>query len=138
MKAIGILRITTILMFIFTLSVTLLSCSDSSKTTEVSLKVGNPVQVDYDFRDSEAEVDKVYRALIATASKDSIDFETLDGGKRLGFHYYQNGRCFIVMVKPSKISYEKFEKTLGHEMVHCLFGEFHDNSGKLPNKLIIK
>ena len=116
------------------------SCSDTS-VQEVEIKVDSPVMVYYEFMDSTELVDEKYRSL--KRSEDSIDYEKLrtserHSDEREGFHYYDGTDCYLVMVKPSKLSFKKFESLVGHEMTHCLFGSYHPESGVVATRLKLK
>jgi len=134
-----------VLVFILVLvlaSVILTGCEETREVTK-PLKVSSPVVVNYQFLDHPEDVNNLYYSLLSRKTEESIGEEDLRTNKkgvaptRWGFHYYYKGECFIVMVRPSWFSYKEFEQTLGHEMTHCLFGEFHAANGKNPTKLII-
>lgn len=112
------------------------SCSDNVQTKEVQLISKNPITLNIQFAETAAEVEKIYRQIRKVASSESIKNEKIDYKKeRLAFHYLKGNVSYIVMVKPSELKLPELRKTLGHEVLHVLFGEYHPASGKLPNKL---
>lgn len=115
-----------------------ISSCETEREKEVELKVSlENVSFEIKMMDSTNSVDDLYKEMIKTASVDSIDYESTT--KRYGFAYTDSSnKTTIVIASPDSISYKEFEKTLGHEVVHVLFGKFHEENGRLPTKLIIK
>ena len=85
---------------------------------------GEQLRITVIFHDSEASLNKAYTERFGGSRKE----------KKLGFAVYANpGRqpywCEIHTTRP-KVADDQPMDTMGHELAHCVFGQFHDKVGR--------
>lgn len=104
--------------------VLLASCERPSEKNFKDIEPNTDYEVRHIFLDDFKAVDEEYdRIYQLDKNLDKIEYET---GERLGFSYFMGDVCYIVMAKASKYTLRDFERTLGHEHTHCLFGSWHN------------
>lgn len=112
-----------------------MGCADETLSVQ---QADNPIAINVLFVDSPNEVDKLYNEIIVKASPGSIVKEALKPNDyRDGFHYKKGDINYIVLAKPDAFRYTEFERLVGHEMNHVLFGRFHNENGDLPYKIAL-
>jgi len=84
---------------------------------------GQELRVTVIFHDSLSDLNAAYRERFGN-----------DGTQKLGFAVYANpGRqpywCEIHAIAPDKADDVKMN-TMGHELAHCIYGQFHDKARK--------
>ena len=84
---------------------------------------GQEMRITVIFHDNLNDLNKAYRERFGN-----------DGTKKLGFAVYANpGRqpywCEIHTTRPKRTDDEPMN-TMGHELAHCVFGQFHEKNRK--------
>ena len=69
------------------------------------------------------EVNAEYERVWKLQKNPIINFEK---GDRYGFSYMSSDVCFVVIAKEDRFVLKEFERTLGHEHLHCMYGAWHD------------
>lgn len=117
-------RITKVLGAAMLSLVLIVGCEPSERKIKQDFdRSGEQLRITVIFYDNFSDLNAAYRERFGT-----------DRNKKLGFAVYANpGRqpywCEIHAVPPLKTDDEKMD-TLGHELSHCLYGQFHDKARK--------
>ena len=90
------------------------------------------IKQDFDRSGQELRITVVYHENATELNRSYYERFGNDGIKRLGYAVYANpGRqpywCEIHALAPRSTDDEKMD-TLGHELSHCVFGQFHDKA----------
>ncbi len=125
----GIIIAIVALVLVVLFSILPTSCSSDRPPVQGSIdRAGKPIEVTVLFYDSVREVRDAY------ALAHSVSPNTVDGGLQ-GFAQWPEWRgeepadagyeCTIHTVRPQRVD-DRHTLTLGHEMLHCLLGTYHE------------
>lgn len=114
-------KITKVLSAAILSVVLLVGCEESSKIKQDFDRSNQELRITVIFHDTEAELNRSY-----------YDRFGNDGIKKQGYAVYANpGRqpywCEIHTLRP-RTSDDEPMATMGHELAHCVFGQFHDKA----------
>jgi hypothetical protein len=112
------------------LILTLLSCGEGGPPKEI-------VQEDSELRIElrilgEKALQREYQEFI----KENTNLDDNSVNKVEGFSakYKGEGLCVVFVLDPNIKESKHTIETLGHELAHCFFGQWHGADGKLPKK----
>ncbi len=79
-----------------------------------------------------SELRKAYWSAVKAITTTDAPLDDLNG-----FSYTTKGVCYVFVRWPKYFTTDKYVEILGHELTHCIYGQWHKPNGIYPAKLTI-